>query len=39
MLLGHSDMKMTAKYVMIAQCDLAEQHAMASPVDNLKRRK
>ncbi len=38
-LLGHTDLKMTQKYVALAQTDLADQHVMASPMDNLRRRK
>ena len=37
-LLGHTDMKQTAGYVRIANLNLAEQHVLASPMDNLRRK-
>lgn len=38
-LLGHTDLKMTQRYVALAQADLENQHRMASPMDRLKRRR
>lgn len=37
-ILGHTDLKMTNRYVALAQADIAKQHRQFSPVDNLKRR-
>lgn len=37
-ILGHTDMKMTARYVAIAQADVARQHRHHSPADRLNRR-
>jgi len=37
-LLGHTNTKMTARYVAIAQADAARQHAQNSPVDRLKQK-
>ena len=34
--LGHTDLKMTSRYVKLAQADVARQHAMYSPADSLK---
>ncbi|MNC46185.1 Tyrosine recombinase XerD [compost metagenome] len=33
--LGHSDLTMTKRYVNLAESDLKEQHAMASPLNRL----
>ena len=38
-MLGHSSLSMTQKYVVLAQADIAKQHAMYSPMDSLKRGK
>jgi site-specific recombinase XerD len=38
-ILGHTDIKMTARYVAIAQADMEAQHRRYSPVDRLKRAK
>ena len=37
-LLGHTDLKMTARYVHLAQADVEHQHRQFSPVDRLKGR-
>ncbi len=37
-ILGHTDLKMTSRYVALAQADIAKQHRQFSPVDNFKRR-
>jgi site-specific recombinase XerD len=36
-MLGHTDLKMTARYVAIAQADVQNQHAKFSPVDRLRK--
>lgn len=33
--LGHTDLTMTKRYVNLAESDLKEQHAMASPLNRL----
>lgn len=33
--LGHSDLTMTKRYISLTQTDLREQHALASPLNNL----
>jgi len=38
-LLGHTDLKMTNRYVALAQADLANQHRRFSPVDGLRNKK
>ena len=38
-ILGHTDLKMTARYVKLAQADVERQHQQFSPADNLKGRK
>lgn len=35
-ILGHTNIRMTSRYVMLAQADIAAQHRQFSPVDNLK---
>jgi len=35
-ILGHTDMKMTNKYVALAQADIANQHRQFSPADRLR---
>jgi integrase/recombinase XerD len=35
-LLGHTDLKMTARYVHLAQADVERQHRQFSPADNIK---
>ena len=37
-LLGHTDLKMTNKYVKLAQADIENQHRQFSPVERLKRK-
>jgi site-specific recombinase XerD len=37
-LLGHTDLKMTNRYVALAQADIENQHRQFSPADRLKRR-
>ena len=37
-ILGHTDLKMTNRYVALAQADIAKQHQKFGVVDNLKRR-
>lgn len=37
-ILGHTDLKMTNRYVALAQADIAKQHRQFGVVDNLKRR-
>ena len=37
-LLGHTDLKMTNRYVKLAQADIENQHRQFSPVEHLKRR-
>ena len=37
-LLGHTDLKMTNHYVMMAQADIASQHRRFSPVDHIQKR-
>jgi len=37
-LLGHTDLKMTNRYVALAQADVANQHRRFSPADSLKKR-
>jgi integrase/recombinase XerD len=39
MLLGHTNIKMTAKYVRLAEADAENQHRQFSPADRLKGRK
>lgn len=34
-ILGHTDLQMTNRYVMLAQADIAAQHAKFSPMDNM----
>ncbi len=36
--LGHTDLAMTKRYVKLAESDLKEQHAVASPVNNFLKR-
>ena len=38
-MLGHTDLKMTARYVKLAQADVERQHRQFSPADKLKARK
>lgn len=38
-LLGHTDLKMTNKYVALAQADIENQHRQFSPVDRIRRSK
>lgn len=37
-LLGHTDLKMTNRYVAMAQADIASQHRRFSPVDHIQKR-
>lgn len=37
-ILGHTDLSMTSRYVMLAQADVAAQHAKFSPADALEER-
>lgn len=39
MMLGHSRITTTEKYLFLTEADLAKQHALASPVDRLRRGK
>ena len=36
-LLGHNDLRMTSRYVLLAEADLENQHRAHSPVDNMKK--
>ena len=38
-ILGHTNVKMTSRYVQLAQSDVAHEHRMNSPVEQIKRRK
>ena len=38
-MLGHTDTKMTRRYVNFAQADVANQHKRFSPVEGLSRKK
>lgn len=38
-MLGHTNIQMTARYVALAQADVASQHRSFSPVENMKRKK
>jgi integrase len=38
-LLGHTDLAMTARYVALAQADIARQHRHNSPVDRLQKKR
>lgn len=36
-ILGHTDLRMTSRYVSLAQADIENQHRAYSPVDNMKK--
>ena len=36
-ILGHNDLRMTSRYVSLAQADIEKQHRAYSPVDNMKK--
>ena len=38
-ILGHTNVKMTSRYVHLAQADVAHEHRMNSPVEQMRRRK
>ena len=38
-ILGHTNVKMTQRYVHLAQADVAQEHRINSPVEQIKRRK
>ena len=37
-ILGHTNVKMTSRYVLMAQADVADQHRQHSPVDRMKKK-